>query len=209
MKSKCLRYLHSSLPSLILKCSEPPAKDLPYSREMYKKNHTLWSVSYRFVRSVKRICLPLIRIQTKGGCRQKSVMIHARCGWTLPCLQKDRLGLNSVFETSVETSVEKWAAKKYCFCTGAKRKAQSRLNRKWLVYLPLPHNRIQRERHTVSESLSFSARYSPFPFMMGWKCCPGECVHLYVCRAPLSVFERLHIWHTSLLSISSWASLHM
>ena len=110
------------------------------------------------MRLVKCICLPLIRIQTKGGCRQKSVMIHARCGWTLPCLQKDRLGLNSIFETSVE----RWAAKKYCFCTGAKRKAQSRLKRKWLVYLPLPHNHIQRERHTA-RVLIFPCSLFSFP----------------------------------------------
>lgn len=96
----------------------------------------------------------------------------------------------------LRASVEKWAEEKYCFCKGAKRKAQSRQMRKWLAYLPQPYTQIcsKEEAHWQSPYLSLLS----IPFMTGSKCSgsPREHVCEHVC-ASLSVKER----HTSLLSI--------
>lgn len=61
------------------------------------------------------------------------------------CSVYSRLSLHSVFETSAE----KWAVGKYCFCRGAKRKAQSRQKRKRGMYLPLTHTHILRKKHAA------------------------------------------------------------
>lgn len=79
--------------------------------------------------------------------------------WIPRCLQRAMLSLYSVFKTSAE----KWAAGKYCFCTGAKRKVQSRQMRKWRVYLPQPHTHTQ--IHSKEEACCQSPYLSLLSFL--------------------------------------------
>lgn len=79
-----------------------------------------------------------------------------------------RLGLRVVFETSVE----KWAAGKYCFSTGAKRENTKQAEEEAAnVSTAATHTRththvhILKGRSTLPESLSFPALYSEFPLM--------------------------------------------
>lgn len=72
--------------------------------------------------------------------------------WTLQCLQESQLGLHSVFETSVE----KWAMGKYCFCPWAKRESTTQAEEE-AAYISTSATHTFKGRGVLPESLSFPA----------------------------------------------------
>lgn len=159
--------------SLIWKCSELLAVS-----SWDAKTHSLFCVSSFCAFSNTRLCAINENMRSKVAAEQNRTILWREMG--------------ELCRVHGRASAEKWAAEKYCFSKGAKRKAQGRQMRKGLAYLPLPNTQIcskEEAHHWQSPYLSLLSILS-FP---SWRLpredmCVSMCVLLWVLTKDTLVF---------------------